>query len=473
MPRDLEQLLHDTALEPTQRPDPTELIARGRGRRRTRHLLTGLGSAAVATLIALAAATLASGPGPEPPEVVNPPAPRNTEQPSPTESPTGDAGVGSWAPMADGPLGPRSDAASVWTGDEVFIWGGWLTDPDGPAGAMFDPARNQWSPIAAAPDGWVGTGVAVWTGRDVLVLGSERYDDEAHQTVPSMQLLAYDPDTDSWRTYDAPPLAPRTAASVTWTGDELIVWGGRNIRWDRTGEGPTPVEMFADGAAFDPDSGSWRVLADSPLAPRGDHGAVWNGRRLIVFGGGATDQFESEFSWFDLRHDAAVYDPATDSWSTIASPDRIGPLVGAHWTGERIVYWTGHLGEQAPGSWLPPGAVWDPATGDWEPMTTPPFLQRRDSTVTVWADELEAMITWGGAIGEGGNRHFPDGAAYDPDTNSWQPLAGADLGARAGHIAAWTGDQLIIWGGIDDGSEADGVPGVSSQPRADGAAWQP
>lgn len=98
---------------------------------------------------------------------------------------------------------------------------------------------------------------------------------------------------------------------------------------------------------------------------------------------------------------------------------------------------------------------------------------RRDATATVWADELGALITWGGAVGEGGNRQFPDGAAYDPVTDQWTRLATARLGARAGHSGVWTGAQLIIWGGIDDGSADRGVPALTSEPRDDGAAWQP
>lgn len=51
MSRDLDQLLHDTAVVPTDRPDPSELVARGRRRRVRRHAAGTVAGMAAAVLL--------------------------------------------------------------------------------------------------------------------------------------------------------------------------------------------------------------------------------------------------------------------------------------------------------------------------------------------------------------------------------------------------------------------------------------
>ena len=58
-------------------------------------------------------------------------------------------------------------------------------------------------------------------------------------------LLALEP---GWQAGDPGPLASRIGAAAVWTGDEVLIWGGRND------EG-----ALRDGAAFDPETG--RVTA--------------------------------------------------------------------------------------------------------------------------------------------------------------------------------------------------------------------
>jgi hypothetical protein len=53
------------------------------------------------------------------------------------------------------------------------------------------------------------------------------------------------------------------------------------------------------------------------------------------------------------------------------------------------------------------------------------------------------MLIWGGVVEEG---NFDDGAAYDPSSDSWTSLPRARLSGRFGHTAAWTGEEMMIWG---------------------------
>jgi hypothetical protein len=91
------------------------------------------------------------------------------------------------------------------------------------------------------------------------------------------------------------PLSPRTAPAAVWTGDEVVIWGG-------VGADGSPV---ADGAAWNPDTDTWRVLPPSPSpAPiaGGVTRAVWTGEWVVL----ATQSLDGVAF--------AVYDPVADRW---------------------------------------------------------------------------------------------------------------------------------------------------------------
>jgi len=61
------------------------------------------------------------------------------------------------------------------------------------------------------------------------------------------------------------------------------------------------------------------------------------------------------------------------------------------------------------------------------------------------------MIVWGGV--DASNERSNTGGRYDPATDSWMTTS-AGSGAPSGrghHSAVWTGTEMIVWGGIDDG----------------------
>ena len=63
------------------------------------------------------------------------------------------------------------------------------------------------------------------------------------------------------------------------------------------------------------------------------------------------------------------------------------------------------------------------------------------------------MIVWGGI--RGSQRLFNTGSRYDPITDNWTPTSGSNAPtARAYHTAVWTGTEMIVWGG-NDGSQSN------------------
>jgi len=65
-------------------------------------------------------------------------------------------------------------------------------------------------------------------------------------------------------------IAGRDGAAAVWTDRQMLVWGGH-------GRVPEGLQPLRDGAAYDPASARWRVLAAAPIGARLDHAAAWTG----------------------------------------------------------------------------------------------------------------------------------------------------------------------------------------------------
>jgi hypothetical protein len=86
------------------------------------------------------------------------------------------------------------------------------------------------------------------------------------------------------------------------------------------------------------------------------------------------------------------------------------------------------------------------SAGRWSALRRAPITPRGDASV-VWTGR--ELLVWGGDSGSQGEKLHADGAAYNPRTGRWRRLPAAPLDARTGQAAAWTGTEMIIWGGYD------------------------
>ncbi len=132
-----------------------------------------------------------------------------------------DAAARRWEPMPPSPLEGRSGSAYAWTGRELLIWGGWdggFRDPPYfDDGAAYDPIARTWRMLPAAPIE-ARTAFSVWTGEELIVWGS------TERAARRRDGAAYDPLTNRWRTIAEGP-TDITDGSAVWTGDEMIVFG--------------------------------------------------------------------------------------------------------------------------------------------------------------------------------------------------------------------------------------------------------
>jgi hypothetical protein len=396
------------------------LLARARRRR----LVPGVATALLLTVALVAASLWVRSRDPDRPDQVVAPAPAGGERP------------GTWRRLSNGPQGLHVDQM-VWTPTGVLVFAGATHDQSKVDGARYDPGRDRWHPIRRGPLDWRSDAAVAWTGDRLVVWGGAR-------DMPVEQAgAAYHPASDTWTPIAPAPMKPGAVRAAVWTGRELLVWreGGQ-------------------GAAYDPRRDAWRRLSAAFPQPRADRdrpAAVWTGREVLIWSGCPDSYPRCDDGDKGELDDGAAYDPAGDRWRPIA-PSPLAPRSGqqAVWTGSELLVWGGDVHQTAKGVYA---AAYDPAADRWRTVPTGPLAPRSNHTM-VWTGRK--LLVWGGVASGTGTGYLADGAAFDPATGTWRSLPGAPVRGRAHHVAAWTGQELLIWGGR-----------AGAGPRADGAAFRP
>lgn len=244
----------------------------------------------------------------------------------------------------------------------------------------------------------------------------------------------YHPATDSWvatSTMNAP--AGRSFHTVIWTGAQMIVWGGH----DASG-----VE-FNTGGKYDPHTDEWTVTSTTNAATaRSRHTAVWTGNEMLVWGGTPNIQGSQYINT------GGSYNPVTDSWRSMSTTNAPSPrsVHTAVWTGSEMIVWGGSENSSYSSPYLSSGGRYDPNADNWTATSVIDVPVARAGHTAIWTGH--EMIVWGG-----GSSDEPfwlnSGGRYDPGKDAWTPIAttnNAPIG-HTGHTAAWTGSEMIVWGG--------------------------
>jgi len=115
----------------------------------------------------------------------------------------------------------------------------------------------------------------------------------------------------------------------------------------------------------------------------------------------------------------------------------------AVWTGAEMIVWGGDYGTSQ--NCYQTGGRYSPATDTWRPTPTGPGCPReRIHHTAVWTGT--EMIIWGG---DQQGFSFDDGGRYNPATDQWtaMPSGATSPEARSLHTAVWSGTEMIVWGG--------------------------
>src|SRR6266498_2099059 len=340
----------------------------------------------------------------------------------------------SWLPTGKTPS-RRSLHTAVWTGNEMIIWGGFLQgsggDPYTDTGGTYTPSTDSWVPTnrTNAPTGRE-LHTAVWSGSEMIVWGGYSYDGDDHYWNTGGR---YNPGTNSWvatSITNAP--VGRDSQTAVWTGNTMIVWGGYFFDGND--------HYLNTGGRYNPVTDSWTATSmnNAPSA-RAVHTAVWTGSEMVLWGGA------DSVNYFNT---GGRYSPATDSWlaTNLTNAPSGRDLHRAVWTGNEMIIWGGYFFD-GNDRYLNTGGRYNPDTNSWLPTNIVNVPDARARTTAVWSGT--EMIVWGGHADFFSVPYFNTGGRYNPGTDSWVAtnINNAPDG-RYRHTAVWTGNEMIIWGGI-------------------------
>jgi len=275
--------------------------------------------------------------------------------------------------------------------------------------------KGEWLPTAIGMEVEPqGSHTAVWSGQEMIIWGGGAGGGR------------YNPLSDTWTPTSGGGACPlsRSSHSVVWTGTEMIVWGG-----------VLDGSYVNSGGRYSPATDTWVATStgtDCPI-PRYHHTAVWTGSEMIIWGGiggsGST-----------ALSTGGRYNPATNSWSATLWNSSTAKARSDHtavWTGTEMVV-LGGTGVVVYAA----GGRYSPATNTWTALTGPKAIYRHTA---VWTGS--EIIVWGGLDASGAVSNL--GWRYKPSGNTWTAIStasGCPTG-RVGHVAFWTGTQMLVWGG--------------------------
>ena len=336
------------------------------------------------------------------------------------------ADFGTWREMAEAPIVARPNAVSVWTGTEAVFWAG--------------SSLNR--------------GFAYTDG------------------------AAYDPLSDTWRHLAVPGWGHPGLSGVFFDGELYALAKG-------------------GGTRLNPSDGTWTDLP--PVAGMYLSAAVATDQAVWGLGPAATNpggQPDIAIARFDPEGDRWIYGPVFDGTSEIGAlfEDLLFLEQPVLWTGSEIVLWDPDGG----------GLAFNPTTEVWQRLAVPvpPSGVLATSRATVAGSSLVAVaeVTTDGASSISVATHrdgswtwrdlgitFDDFAAvtvaaasdwvvllapnrapivFHAPSGAWTQAGDGPLAGLQSPNVVWTGDGLVIWGGI-------GSPTASNLDPAQGAVWTP
>ncbi|MBI2394313.1 MAG: hypothetical protein HYV09_32375 [Deltaproteobacteria bacterium] len=331
-----------------------------------------------------------------------------------------------WTAIADSTIDGRVDNSTVWTGGEMIVYGGGITEagPSKSDGAIFSVYKNAWTTLPAntSPTAARRAHAAAWTGSDMIIWGGRE-----GSTVRSDGFIYY-ATAKTWSALPtAAPISGRRAAASIWipTVRKLFIWGGDNLS-----------TKLSDGALLDPSGYSWSLLPSAPLSARSDAVAYWSGKEVIVWGGSLPAG--------GVAMDGAAYDPAANSWRLLpaaSSTGRFGPSTGL--TTDVLVVFGGSDGADVAWNGMKMTLTSSPA---WSPLAAPASsLLTKRANPQAWIDG-NRLTLWSGFV-ESGDLD-PNGATLDVTTGAWSALdiSGAPI-SRTLATTLWSGKYALIWSG--------------------------
>jgi fructose-1,6-bisphosphatase len=229
----------------------------------------------------------------------------------------------------------------------------------------------------------------------------------------------------------------RWGHSMVYDGTRVIMFGGT------TASGPVNDLWW-----YNPAANTWAQQTPTGVQPpaRYNHSMVWDGTRVIMFGGNG-DAYYNDL-WF--------YNPAANTWAQqtpTGGPPNTRYGHSMVYDGTRVIMFGGRI------SYVAANDLWfyNPTANTWAQQTPtggPPNARYNHSMV--W--DGTRVIMFGGNVN---GTYYNDLWWYNPTNNTWtqQTPIGGPPNARYGHSMVWDGTRVIMYGGLSVQTGAGLPPG--------------
>jgi hypothetical protein len=163
---------------------------------------------------------------------------------------------------------------------------------------------------------------------------------------------------------------------------------------------------------------------------------------MLIWGGRASIYSDTDF--IPLASGGS-YDPATDTWTATSSINAPAARAGhsAIWSGSDLIVWGGYDRQQ----YFSSGGKYNPFMDTWVATSMSHELMGRYGHGAVWTGSN--MIIWGGYTRNIDALYPRFGGIYDPINDVWSYTVTTNApDGRTNHTNIWTGNEMIVWGGI-------------------------
>jgi hypothetical protein len=224
------------------------------------------------------------------------------------------------------------------------------------------------------------------------------------------------PLTSGWNQLPTPPLEPRNGATAVSTGSDVIVVGGNNFLCPPGADcGRSPDwKEFADGAAFNMETRTWRPITPAPFA----------------FGNSPSYAVVAGDIYIATQNELLRYRPVDDEWDTLPKPPDgiVGNLLA---TEMHLVSYAGSDEQGERTDWM-----LDLATMQWSTLPDDPMPAMFDRQM-VW-DGTDFLLFAKSIAENTGDGPVVHGARLTE--TGWEPLPDAP----GGGYQAWLLDGLVV-----------------------------
>ncbi|AUX48516.1 uncharacterized protein SOCE26_100540 [Sorangium cellulosum] len=348
---------------------------------------------------------------------------------------------GTWSDAGAMAAARTEHSATLLHDGRVLVAGGY--DPE--KGALrstevLHPSSGIWVPVEIMNDARYGHTVTLLDDGRVLAAGGHETEVALDARLPFNGAEMFDPEFDAWLPAAPLPNAHAEHTATLLRGGQVLVAGGRSHGATRS------------ATVFDPTSRTWRSL-DRLHASRVEHTAtVLNDKRVLVTGGFIYDPESNE----QYLRSAEVFHPGSGAWESVGSMH----VARAKHTETllndgRVLVAGGTEYDRQDGGDTATAEVFEPGSDSWRAVGD--MAGARSYHTATRMKDGRVLVAGGVRVREGSNEYIADVEAFDPDSDTWQPVASMSVARSFAAAMLLKDGRVLLAGGFNSEGATAGV----------------